>query len=223
MDRLFQNILQALRASLQQFYEDHLGWQNSENRLTYQLQAMLGRGEIDQDRYRQLRLRLQRGQLWQGDLDMIRQQAERRLEIQGKLHSCQGNKETKLALDRLYSDQVTAQEWLAELETYQKEVLEKARWAAEQAETARKEAQANLPDEVSSRASLEIWQDLLDLSMNLNMRTQSIEQSKRDLNASLVQLSAAITQLSFLETQEELAKFTFRLHQDLLTPGQRKA
>jgi hypothetical protein len=222
MFRLLRNAWQNLKRSWQQFYEHNPGWQNPETRLVYQLRAMYGRGEIDQQRYKQLRLRLRRGQIWQSDINLIRQQAEQRMEAQGKMPLRYRNKETSRALDRLYVDHVMAEEKLSELEDNLKGLSDKIKWVQEQAETARKEAQASLPDEAVARASLEIWQDLVELSNNLNLRAQNIVQDKQDLKACSVQLSAAITQLKLLETQEELAKLTFHIQQDLLSQDQKR-
>ena len=211
-----------LATKWRRLFEANLLMQNPETRLVYQLRAMVGRGEIDQERYRQLRSRLQRGQIWQGDINLIHQQAVRRLALQGKYPARPVNRETTQALDRLYVDRVMAEEKLSELEENQKAYSDKIEWAKEQAETARKEAQANLPDEAAARASLEIWEDLVELSLNLNERSQLIEQEKRSLNACITRLSTAITQLKLLETHEELANLTLRIHQDLTSQGQKR-
>jgi predicted Zn-dependent protease len=200
------------------FYEGHILDADPEARLDEHLRILYGRGEIDKERFLQLRLRLHGGLVSETDLSVVHQQAIRLMEARGN-YLPQGNPELERALDRLYADRVRVEEASDQLKASMEALRNEVDWIKAQAEGARQDASSALPDETTARAFLQVWQSLLSLSQALDHDLQATEHNLANLKALESEIKAAITKIKLFRSREQLAGLNQQVLGDLLTPG----
>ncbi|MCL4562327.1 MAG: hypothetical protein M1281_17160 [Chloroflexi bacterium] len=219
MGQRLNKLAHTVQVEWDQFYKENFLDQDPKERLEEQLRVLYGRGEIDQATFNQLRFRVHWGMVSQTDLTVIHQQAVRRLEAQGKYIPRRSNPELERSLDRLYADRILLEEmrhvWAETIQALRDEVS----WIKEQAESARQDAGAALPNEAAARAFLEVWQKLLALSQTLDGHLQAMEQDLLSLNTLEIEIKSAITKIKLLQSREQIADVHQRIRHDLLTPG----
>ncbi len=218
MGKMVDSVIHAMWEEWRQFYDENFLNPDPEARLEEQLRTFYGRGEINKDRFLQLRFQLHRGLVSKSDLYVIHQDAIRFMEAQGKYIPRKGNPRLARGLDRLYADLV----WVEETRDQLKESIQALRndvnWIKEQAEVARQDASAALPDETTARAFLQVWQKLLSLSQALDNNLQVMERDVMDLDTLEIEIKAAITRIKLLCSREQMAELSQRVRGDLLSP-----
>lgn len=212
----FRNWLNAIRAGISNFYEEYLHPRDPKIELENQLRIMYARGEIDRDSFFHLRFRLQKNAIGRGEIILLHRAAMQRQESKTGLAVVDRNQQNRRRLDRLYLDQVLVEEARYEMEQRQKALRQEINWVKEQAESARQSAQTSLLDEDLARAYLEIWQDLLELSGNLEARLRSASQSMRRMETLEAEIRGTTIQLKLLESQEKITELHLRVRRDLL-------
>jgi prefoldin subunit 5 len=212
------SVIHAMCQEWRKFYDDNILEPDPEVRLEEKLRILYGRGEINKERFHQLRFRIHGGLISEKDLNLLHQQSIRLMEARGK-YIPQGNPELERALDRLYADRVRVEESTDQLKAGLEAMRKEVDWIKEQAEDARQNASAALPDETTARAFLQVWQSLLSLSQTLDNDLQAMEQDVVNLNALENEIKAAITKLKFFRSREQLAGLNQQVLSDLLTPG----
>ncbi len=219
MGKLIDSVIHDMREIWHQFYDENVLNPDPKVRLDEQLRTLYGRGEINRDRFLQLRFQLYSGLVSKTDLYVIHQAAVRRMEAQGKSIPQKSNPELERSLDRLYADRV----WVEETRDQLKESIQALRndvdWIKEQAEAARQDAGAAMPDETTARSFLQVWQKLLSVSQSLEHDLQSMERDVTNLDTLEKEIRAAITRIKLLRSQEQLAELNQRVRSDILTPG----
>ncbi len=211
MGGVVDSALHAMQEELRQFYEETFLNPDPQAKLEEQLRTLYGRGEINQQRYQQLRIQLRHGMVSKTDLYVIHQEAARRME------SDKGSPELEHSLDRLYADRVWVEEARQQLNENTQALRKDVDWIRQQAEAARRDAGAAMPDEAAARSFLEVWQKLLSLSQGLERDLQAMERDMLNLDTLEKEIKAAIIRIKVLCSRERLAKLNQRVRGDLLS------
>jgi hypothetical protein len=220
---MFNNLIGiwiAIWKELQAYFEDTLSLQEPKTRMRNQLRSLYGRGDITKERFLEQRSRLEWGQIGLGDIANLQQEALYRMRSRGEAAGAH-IPEIERGLGHLYVDRGLLEELRAEITQRHKSLALEAGWIHEQVESARQSAQSALPDDAAARAYLEIWHRLRELSGSLDKRLRVLEGDLRYLNMLEAELRASISELKLLDSQAGLSELGLRLHQDLLTQGQK--
>jgi hypothetical protein len=217
MFRLFSELFKAISEEFRRFSEEYLSFQDPLSRSEKQLRILYGRGAISKERYFELRNKLYRGQILRGDLINLQREAELVLEAKGEVFPRRQDPQIARRLDRLYLDRTLLEEAHAESDHLLKTLSSEVEWLREQAEAARQEAQKALPDEGEARAYLEIWHDLQERAAGLDQRMSLTRQHLQRINALQTELSASITELQLLDSQQNLAGVRVKVDQDFVS------
>jgi hypothetical protein len=216
MSKLIISAIQAMKNEWRQHNDNNFLMQDPEAKMEEQIRTLYGRGEINKDRYLQLRFRLHNGLVSESDLNAIHQEAINLKEARGN-YILQGSPELEHILNRLYADKVWVEETHDQLEESIQAMRRDIDWIKEQAEDARRSASTAMPDEITARALLQVWQELLSLTQTLDNDLQAMEHELLDLAALDHEIKAAIIKLKLFHSQEQIAGLSQRVRADLLT------
>ncbi len=219
MGKIVNSVIQDMWEVWQQFYDENFLNPDPLARLDEQLRTIYGRGEINKDRFLQLRSQLHQGRISKTDLYVIHQAAIRRMEAQGNYIPHKSNPELERSLDRLYADRVWVEETRDQMKEYIQALYNDTNWIKEQAESARQDAGKAMPDETTARSYLQVWQKLLSLSQSIENELQAMERDLMNLDLLEKEINAAITRIKLLRSREQLAELNQRVHSDILSPG----
>jgi hypothetical protein len=218
MFHYFEDVLKAIWKEIQTHFEENLSLQDPKIRMRNQLRSLYGRGGIRKEVFLDQRMKLERGQIGLGEIANLQQEAQVRTRTWGEVAG-ERDPEIKHSLDRLYQDRGLLEEARSEILHRLQSLASEAGWVQEQVESARRNAQASLPDDAAARAYLEIWHRLQELSRGLEERQRVLEGALRNLDILEAGLRSSISDLRLLETEAGLARLRLGIHQDLLTQG----
>jgi hypothetical protein len=214
---LISGLFKAIGKRLQRFSEEYLSYEDPLRRAEKQLRILYGRGAISKERYFELRNKLYRGVILRGDLINLQREAELVLESRGELFPRRHDPQISRGLERLYVDRTMLEEAEAESEHLLKTLVSQVEWLREQAEATRQEAGEALPDESEARAYLEIWHDLEERAEQLDERRQAARERLQRLKALQSEVSASITELQLLDSQQNLVEVRVKVDQDFVS------
>ncbi len=219
MVRLFKKLIFTFFYELDRWLKGFFAPEDTLIQTENRLRIMYARGEVSPERFSQLRYRLKNGSLLPSELPLIHQEALHLGRGQAGPERCT---ELTRRMDSLYLDLALVRETRQELDQRQADLAAESAWFKQQADEAHHNAELMLSDEAASRSALDLWQQLLSLSGNLDQRLATLKMERQNLQALEAELRSTIAQLRALDTLEQQAALSLRMRQDLLIQGPRR-
>jgi hypothetical protein len=215
MFRFIGKILLAIWEELRPFYEEINSDQDPKTKLENELRILYGRGDLSKERFLEELNKLCWNQTSRGDILLLQQEARLRQRTQGNLVVAeQPNGELARGLERLYLDRGSVEELRMRTEEDLKALEKEMLWIREQVDLARDAAQTALPEEVTARAYLEVWQELLGLSRTFDVQREALSEDLRQLDLLDAGLRMQISETRIYQGRANFAELKLRIFQE---------
>jgi hypothetical protein len=214
MSQFLSEVWQTLREAAWFLFDNFLAFQDPAAGQLRQVRVLYGSGAIDRKRLFQLENQIQRGQLIQGEITMIQRVAQLNRAERGELLSAPVHREIQRALEILYEDRALLEEACYSTELTLQALAADIHWLQNQAQLARQEAAASLPDETLAHNHLAIRQEFLDYALALTRRRDALQPVLNDFKALEAQLRISEARLNLLKSQEHMAMVRLRITQE---------